>query len=142
MFGLLEIDKEDFTLDKSKLPTFLGGDADIFSFNPTAGMSQSRIENLLSGPLEDDDLNTLRNLIKRDDIQSEQKFAVLKRDLENAITNLEQRQKLLEDLDSAMSVGTSIVTNAPVSNISDSTTNVRPITGMDFLTSMAVAARN
>ena len=41
-----------------------------------------------------------------------------------------------------MSVGTSIVTNAPVSNISDSTTNVRPITGMDFLTSMAVAARN
>ncbi len=141
-FGLLDIDKEDFTLDKSKLPTFLGGDADIFSFNPTAGMSQSRIENLLSGPLEDDDLNTLKNLIKRDDIQSEQKFAVLKRDLENAITNLEQRQKLLEDLDSAMSVGTSIVTNAPVSNISDSTTNVRPITGMDFLTSMAVAARN
>ena len=47
-FGLLDIDKEDFTLDKSKLLTFLGGDADIFSFNPTAGMSQSRIENLLS----------------------------------------------------------------------------------------------
>ena len=141
-FGLLDIDKEDFTLDKSKLPTFLGGDADIFSFNPTAGMSRSRIENLLSGPLEDDDLSTLKNLIKRDDIQSEQKFAVLKRDLENAITNLEQRQKLLEDLDSAMSVGTSIVTNAPTTTISDSTTTVRPISGMDFLTSMAVAARN
>ena len=136
-FGLFDIDKEDFTLDKSKLPTSV---ADFFSFNPTAGMSEQRIQNLISGPIDDDDLTTLKNLIKRDDIQTEQKFKEIKRELENAITMLELRQRLVDE--GTMQVGTSIVTNAPTTTISDSTTTVRPISGMDFLTSMAVAARN
>ena len=51
-------------------------------------------------------------------------FAVLKRDLENAITNLEQRQKLLED---AIQTQWNINRNECTDNISDNTTTVRPI---------------
>ena len=135
-FGLFDIDKEDFTLDKSKLPTSF---ADFFSFNPTAGMSEQRIQNLISGPIDDDDLTTLKNLIKREDIQTEQKFKEIKRELENAINMLELRQKLVDE--GTMQVGTSIVNNAPTTTSSTNVTTNRPISGMDLLTSMAIAAR-
>lgn len=141
-FGFLDITKEDFNIDMTKVPEEFGGTgSSLFSFNPTAGMSQQRIQNLISGPIDDNDLSTLKNLIKREDIQSEQRFKELKRELENAVNMLELRQRLVDE-GTMQTNAAAFTVDAKQSTVNNTTHTNKPIVGMDFLTSMAVAARS
>lgn len=146
-FGLLDVSKEDFTLDKSKLPTFLGGDADIFSFNPGAGnvsSFQANTEQMIADVMGggEGNLVELRRRLNQDNVQNETKFTQLKADLTEAVALLEQRQSLLEELDRGiMNTAAAVNVDASSSSVNNTQHTSRPIIPIDTLTNLALAAR-
>ena len=146
-FGLLDVSKEDFTLDKSKLPTFLGGDADIFSFNPGAGnvsSFQANTEQMIADVMGggEGNLEELRRRLNQDNVQNETKFTQLKADLTEAVALLEQRQSLLEELDRGiMNTAAAVNVDASSSSVNNTQHTSRPIIPIDTLTNLALAAR-
>ena len=147
-FGLFDITKEDFTIDMTKVPEEFGGTGgSIFSFNTGAGnvgSFQTNTEQMIADVMGggEGNLAELKRRLNQDNVQNETKFTQLKTDLTEAVALLEQRQSLLEELDRGiMNTAAAVNVDASSNSVNNTQHTSRPIVGMDFLTSMALAAR-
>jgi hypothetical protein len=146
--GLFDITKEDFTIDMTKVPEEFGGTGgSIFSFNTDAGNKssfQTNTEKMITDVMGggEGNLAELKRRLNQDNVQNETKFTQLKSDLTEAVALLEQRQSLLEELDRGiMNTAAAVNVDASSNSVNNTQNTSRPIVGMDFLTSMALAAR-
>ena len=132
----------------TKVPEEFGGTGgSIFSFNTDAGNKssfQTNTEQMIADVMGggEGNLAELKRRLNQDNVQNETKFTQLKADLTEAVALLEQRQSLLEELDRGiMNTAAAVNVDASSNSVNNTQNTSRPIVGMDFLTSMALAAR-